>query len=220
MIVEPWANSEFFSTDGLRVLVPGESSFRSNEDGPCGIRGTTIPHHWNRHIIESFLDKKNDLKMGNDRTIKGAMDVFYDSRPVSREEHRKFWKHTAFANFVQMDMERPGNRPTKQEWSSGQAPFWHYLDQLKPQFVLSVGFGLWDNLPVENRREYKTPCPSPNGVRSPRPCLLYSTEHGDVLVCGIRHTCRFFSHSVWRPWVAAAITEATRLHGLGQKKQK
>jgi hypothetical protein len=160
MSVEPWVGTDY-GKDALSVFVLGESSYRGN-------RGHPLPSDWNRRIICSFLEKNND------RTIKGAMDVFYDSPPDPEERH-KFWQRTAFANCVQVDMGKPGNRPRSQEWREGQTAFRQYLVDLQPQLVLAIGFGTWDNLPDKDKCDYTRLLPMPpfpsEGAK--RPWLLY-----------------------------------------------
>ncbi len=201
MLVKARVDRDFYGKDGLSLLVLGESSYTLGEHGK---RGDPLPDDWNNRIIEAFLERPQC-----DPTIKRAMDVFYDPPlKFDREEYRKFWQRTAFANFVQRDMCEPGRRPRKQEWREGQQAFQQYLLDLRPQFVLAVGFGLWDNLPPEGRKVLELPLP-PKGVR---PCISYPNDSGYAFVCGIKHTARGFAHKFWRPWVRAAMEEATRFH--------
>ena len=210
MTIDPWVNRDSYGKNGpcpgLSILVLGESSYTK---GKHGIRGAPLPPDWNQQIIGSFLEKGDDL------TIKRATDVFYATPLTDRGQERKFWQSTAFANFIQMDMGEPGKRPRKREWLVGQQAFQQYLLELRLQFVLAVGFGLWDNLPDKCRQEHHfsvKPPRGPTGVE--RPCLLYPNGNGSALVCGIRHTSRGFSHEVWSRWVMASIAEAARLHQI------
>jgi hypothetical protein len=148
-------------------------------------------------------------------TIKPMVDVFYDTPPVEGEGHRKFWQRTAFANFIQTDMGEPGTRKKQGEWLGGQSAFRQYLRELRPHFVLVVGFGLYDNLPSHDRQvhNFATEEPSSGKTARTRPCLVYQTGHGYTFVCAIPHTSvRGFKPEIWRRWVKASIEEAVKLH--------
>src|SRR5205823_12728621 len=99
------------------------------------------------------------------------------------------WQRTAFANLVQRDMGKAGNRPRNREWREGQELFHEYLLELRPHFVLVVGFGTWDSLPGKDRRKYIHTAP-PCLAAAKRPWFLYDTGDRYAFVCGIRHTAR------------------------------
>jgi hypothetical protein len=203
MTIDPWVQREFYGKDGFPTFVLGESSFTK---GKHGKRGDPLPPDWNQRIISSFLEN------GNDNTIKRMMDVFYDAPPLDREEHRKFWQSTVFANFIQTDMGEPGTPKTSEDWDGGKPVFHRYLRELQPQFILAVGFELWDNLPSEGRQEHHFGVRPPKGpTGKERPCLLYPNGNGQSFVCGIRHTSQGFSPKIWRSWVKHSIEEAHRL---------
>jgi hypothetical protein len=181
---------------GVSILVLGESSYN-------GMRGERLHYAWNKWIIQCVFERQRDT------TITRAAGVFFGEWR-SFPQRSNFWRTSAFANFVQTDMGKPGQRPIDRHWQGGRRPFFEYLKCLHPQFVLALGKDLWEQLP----RQHRVKCSPIRVGTETRPCFLYPNGNSYSMVFGIDHPARRngWSYDKWTPWVQAAVLAARKFH--------
>lgn len=198
MLVRPYVGQHYREAHlGLSILVLGESSYTKPEN-----RGLPLGADWNERIISCVSRHEKD------NTITRAAGVFFGSWR-SWDQRCEFWPKVAFANFVQADMGSHGERPTDLEWEGGIMPFFSYLSDLQPTFVLALGSDLWRHLPKPDRR-IDICCDGTS-----RQCYLYPNGNGWSLVLGIDHPAsrRGWSYTKWTGWVLAAVEAAKKGQG-------
>lgn len=118
----------------IRLLVVGESHY--HEDPNPSNDFTTV-------VVE-----QNALQAGNSFFTKLTKLLKGSGAGLSEDERVEAWKHVAFYNYVQEIVGDAARiSPTREMWKSAYEPFVEVVKRLKPDVVLVLGVGLWNNMP-------------------------------------------------------------------------
>jgi G:T/U-mismatch repair DNA glycosylase len=123
---------------GKRVLLLGESHYASNAEAVASGRQCT------RQNFDDFWTC--GIYPGNRFWGKLQRIAARNVQPT-KAESQEAWKRLAFANFVQQFVgEGPRQRPTRDQWKTGQAALTEIVQRLRPHAVLVLGGETWNHI--------------------------------------------------------------------------
>lgn len=184
----PHVGSEYWLRDkGLRTLILGEGHYGDS----------SLDRHSTRKVIAEISAGVKDPAYSGLVRIAGLKQGNWPSLEI----RQSFWNSVAFANYIQ---EKVGShariRPIKGMWERAQANFPLLLDLLKPQFILVLGEGVWDHLPLPTRISEVT-----TEAGQKRELRIYSHNGGNTIAFRIRHPSSFgWQYSQWSKLANAA----------------
>lgn len=144
--VHPWRGDDYENPTifPYKTLILGESNY------------TTPDKFKSDLVISCVLD---DIGDSSDRDTQGFCKFATKIRRVifgidTKIEPKEFWRNAAFYNFIQ---DRVGGeskvRPTNQMWIDSVGPFVEVVAKLKPERILVLGKGNWNNLLAHIKHE-------------------------------------------------------------------
>lgn len=68
------------------------------------------------------------------------------NREISVDDRECVWNQLAFYNFIQFNIARPGVKDTSDEFNSSVSAFKEILEELKPDVIITWGYGLFNRL--------------------------------------------------------------------------
>lgn len=188
---EPWVGVNFGSRSrlGQAVLILGESHY--DEGFGQGARLTEFVIR--RHIEREGKQYAFWTKIA--RTLTGP--TYSD-----KADRVSFWESVGFYNYVQEFVGTgPRQRPTEGHYRDSLPQFLSVIDRLRPDLVLTLGFGLWDSL--------RPLLPSPGPVDAPkyqsRACEASWLERAGhrTLIGYVKHPSTGYSPAFWHEWYCA-----------------
>ncbi len=137
--VYPWRgeNYECPTIFPFRTLILGESNY------------TDADKFDEKLVINCILD---DIGIADDRDTQGFCKFSTKIRRVifgrdTKITPQEFWSNAAFYNFVQYRVgDKSKKRPTPLMWSDSVKAFSEVVSALRPERILVLGKGNWDNL--------------------------------------------------------------------------
>ena len=137
-VFDPWIGDLFEQgINGKKILVVGESHH--------GGEGCHYPEFTNETIRKEALGLHGHPKRAYfTKVMKLILGVDCSTDDASRLD---FWRRISFYNFVQVALDQPRQRPTDQQWETGVAPLQRTLRELKPQYIVILGFDLLKWMP-------------------------------------------------------------------------
>lgn len=138
----PYVGAEYFEglTDGLRVLLVGESHYEKEGVSPEESRLHTVRN------FSQFADSGVDLS--GDTTFfrrVGQLPALNDN--PGREQVAEVWRRIAFTNFVQGSVgARASDRPRSRHWRTGEPALREILNRLAPDAVLLISKTVWNRI--------------------------------------------------------------------------
>lgn len=160
-VFQPWVGDLYEEgIEAKRILVVGESHHGGDGCNYPAFTTETIQKEalgLHGHRRRAYFTKIMKLIMGVDCSTDDAARIY-------------FWRHIAFYNFVQVALDQPRQRPTNQQWETGVAPLQTTLSELKPQYMVILGFDLLSWMPKS------LPCSS----RATMHPSAYGFTYGDV----------------------------------------
>lgn len=188
----PWVGSRYRAgLQGAKTLILGESHYQKN--------GKDYSRNLNIELIAGQADKTGTY-LGRypfwTKIIKLASP--HDINP------NRFWHSVAYFNYIQEFVGLAAReRPTKQMWEDASEPFYEVLQELKPDFILTLGNHLWDHLPGKF-------CSDIDGEPNSTYCKYVLDGHTTVTAKS-RHPSSFgFTYSAWQPVVQHGLYLARR----------
>lgn len=203
---QPWIGKKYQSGfNGLRTLILGESHYHGNFN-PDINNSPNLTIECIREQVDGDWTKAFWTK------IVAAMT----GRPPTLEDKQQFWSSVAFYNYVQESAgSGPRVRPAEESWKMSEAPFREMLDKLKPEFIVALGYRLWDMLPDLDRRE------GPKIESAPNPrTWIYPHSGGAALLFNIKHPSSGFSPLEWHAHIFVALEEAKGFHARDVSKSQ
>lgn len=190
----PWTGANYENGfQGLRTFILGESQYTCQ---PC--------ENPSLFTIERVKDTINGWKhpfwtktatalLGNDPTLK---------------EKGVFWNSVAIYDYVQeFAGSGPRIEPSPKCWESSESAFVEVLEELKPEFMLVLGYRLWYKMPCLNARRG----PIIEGARIPE-TWLYPHSAGDALTYCVKHPSSGFSALTEHQYILVAMNNARKLN--------
>lgn len=137
--VHPWVGENFHNPVHFphKTLILGESNY-------------TEPEKFNAKLVQACVE--DDMSMGLDRDTSGFCRFSTKIRRVifGRDEvvgPNGLWQDVAFYNFVQSLVGSNARvRPTREMWEQSLPAFVEIISTLKPEIMLVLGKGNWNNL--------------------------------------------------------------------------
>ena len=184
----PWEGLHYSKGfNGVRTLVLGESHYQWN-------RGRDIKE-W-REVTRTLVQEQ--LDGGYTKAFWTNIAFTFLNRAPSLDDKRAFWSSVAFYNYVQESAGGAARLAPKDEsWQASEGAFSTVLHQLKPEFILVLGYRLWKRLPPMNRTE------AADGYG-----WAYRYDGGSAVVYGIRHPSSGFNARKWHDRVVTALKKA------------
>lgn len=194
----PWIGEDYSAGyDGLRTLVLGEAHYDpdTGEDVNANPKFTV-------ECIEEQIEGELTRKFWTNIAI-----AFTGRGGLTCKDKRSFWSKVAFYNFIQeCAADGPRIAPAPEAWRRSDAGFRDVINALRPQFIVGLGYRMFDNLPDFGGRY------GPDLKRSPSTSTwLYPCEDSQVLLWCMRHPSSGFSGTVWHEHIAEARAVALQL---------
>lgn len=193
----PWIGENYHNGfNGVRTLVLGESHYQ----WPCGRDIETWPEVTNDVIKDQVLGNETKAFWTN-------IAIAFLNRKPSLTDKQSFWSSVAFYNYVQESAgESARVRPADGSWGKSEGAFNEVLESLKPQFVLVLGYRLWEMTP--NFKGTR----GPSIVGDDRNLTwIYQLADGSAFAYGIKHPSSGFNGLRWNPLIMTASTIAKSL---------
>lgn len=128
-------------TQGVRVLILGESHYREDLQDPDPDRGCT---HRN---FQGYLEGC-DLT-GESQFFQKLPKIVTRQLTPTQAESVFAWERVAYANAVQSFVSGPSTSPTDEQFSAAGPALKELAAALKPQAILMLGKRLWDGIPPD-----------------------------------------------------------------------
>jgi len=137
--VHPWRGENYGSPTifPFRTLILGESNYTEAEK-------------FDENLVINCV--RDDIGSAGNRDTKGFCKFSTKIRRVIFGRHTEitpcqFWSNAAFYNFVQYLVgSKSKERPTAAMWKGSSAAFFEVLSVLRPERILVLGKGNWNNL--------------------------------------------------------------------------
>jgi hypothetical protein len=195
---QPWIGNNYQNGfHGLRTLVLGESHYESsnniNIDDSPNLTIECIQEQMDGSWSKAFWTK---------------IAIALTGRKPTTEDKTQFWNSVAYYNYVQESAGfGPRVRPPDKSWENSRDPFVEVLAELKPNFIVALGYELWDRLPDLDERE------GPRIENAPRTrTWIYPHTSGCALLYGIIHPSSAFSPLEWNKHFLKALEKAKGLN--------
>jgi hypothetical protein len=99
-------------------------------------------------VVAGFLAYKNgEPRKWSMRTYRRFTDIFMGHK-CTPDETQTFWNSFVLYNYVQTSLERPRMPPDKEEWATGEKPFFEVLAEYEPDVIIVWSRELWNNMPA------------------------------------------------------------------------
>lgn len=193
----PWVGQNYQAGfNGLRTLVLGESHYQWYNN----LEINNQPN-FTIECIQEQVD--GDYTFAFWTKIATALI----GRKPSLADKGIFWNSVAYYNYVQESAGfGPRVRPADESWEMSEVPFVEVLEELKPEFIIALGYRLWEMLPNLNGYE------GPKIETSPQPrTWIYPYSSGRGLLFNIRHPSSGFSPTEWHGLISIAQEKAKAL---------
>ena len=196
----PWVGQNYqLGFNGIRTLVLGESHYESKNN-------PDISNSPNETIdcIQEQVDGDNTYAFWTK-----VATALTGLKPTV-DDKRQFWNSVAYYNYVQ-ESAGSGSRiePAAKSWKMSEVPFVEVLEELKPNFIVALGYRMWDRLPNLNGHEGPKieTAPPQSGT------WIYPHSDGCALLFNIMHPSSGFSPSEWHKHFLVAHQIAKNLLG-------
>lgn len=190
----PWVGKNYGrGFNGLRTLVLGESHYESaNNPDISNSRSETvscIEEQVSGDWTYAFWTKTASALLGRKPTL---------------DDKKQFWHSVAYYNYVQESAgSGPRIMPAQKSWHMSELPFKEVLQELKPDFIVALGYRLWDMLPDLNGHE------GPRIESAPQPrTWIYPHTNGCAFLFNIKHPSSGFSPTHWHDLILIAQENA------------
>jgi hypothetical protein len=189
----PWVGKNYQNGfQGLRTLILGESQYTSSCDNPFNFTIERVKEQINGACSGQFWTNIAKALIGSDPVL---------------EDKKQFWNSVSFYNYVQEFVgDGPRIRPTEKHWKSSETPFVEVLEELKPEFILALGYQMWESLPFLNSYEG----PKIEGASTPA-TWIYPHLAGSALAYCVKHPSSGFSALTEHPYILIAMNKAKEL---------
>jgi hypothetical protein len=194
---QPWTGKNYrCGFNGLRTLVLGESHYESLNNSAINDSPDetveSIQEQVNGDWSKAFWTKIATALTGQKPTL---------------DDKKQFWDSVAYYNYIQESAGfGPRVRPAAQSWEISKVPFKEVLEELKPDFIVALGYRLWDMLPDLDGHEG----PKIESVPLPR-TWIYPHSRGNALLFTIMHPSSGFSPPEWHKHILVAQGKAKDL---------
>lgn len=185
--IEGWSNAVYFIpsigplyrsglVDQKRVLLLGESHYASDPEAVASGRRCTM---------QNFDDFQTcDRWPGNTFWGKLQRIATRNTDPTAKESNSA-WERIAYANFVQEFVgDGPRQRPSRDQWKTGQPALTEIVHRLRPHAVLVLGRETWNHI-TEGQAADEPPIQTPG--RPDRSIWLMPHEDGYAKSTWIYH---------------------------------
>lgn len=132
LLFEPWIGRQYGNESlfGIRILIVGESNYTDNQE-------REQPHSTFTHrLIEDAI-----AGCQRHRYFKYIRRTFIDDISPAT-----FWRSVAYQEYIQDWLRCPGERPDETMWKKAKPLFHDVLNKLKPQCILFVSKGVYDQV--------------------------------------------------------------------------
>ena len=191
---QPWVGKNcHVGFNGLRTLVLGESHYHSLNNPEI-----------NDSPNETIECIQEQVEGGWTKAFWTKIAIALTGRTPTTTDKEQFWDSVAFYNYVQESAGfGPRVRPSPKSWEMSKVPFEEVLEQLKPDFIVALGYRLWDMLPDLNGRE------GPKIESTPQPrTWIYPHSGGCALLFNVKHPSSGFSPPEWHKHILVAQEKA------------
>ncbi|MEP6908259.1 MAG: hypothetical protein ABI858_09805 [Pseudoxanthomonas sp.] len=188
--------------DGKRVLLLGESHYASDPAAPASGRRCT------RDVFDDY--QTCDLWPGNRFFGKLQRIATRNTNPTAQESNLA-WERIAFANFVQEFVgDGPRQRPTRDQWKTGQPALTEIVRRLRPHAVLVLGRATWNHI-TDGQASDEAPIQMPG--RPERSIWLMPYEGGYAKSTWIYHPSTGYDSTASAIKVFEALLDRIQLSG-------
>ncbi len=140
---------------------PWVGKFYNNRNNPLGTKLLILGEsHWGMDEIEDGeWDVQNITKLIIKRQISGEKRIrFLTSifrickKQFGNLSEEDFWNSVVLYNYIQVkgNINKPGDRPTSEQWEASIKPFINVIRKFTPNKMLVLGKQLWFKLPNAN----------------------------------------------------------------------
>lgn len=186
----PWVGRNYQAGFmGFRTMILGESHYESKNN-------PDISKSFNETIESVEEQASGDWSKAFWTKTAAAMI----GKKPNKDSKRGFWDSVAFYNYVQ-EPAGGGPRicPANQSWEISATPFQEVLDEIKPEFIIALGYRLWGRLPDLKGQA------GPEISRAPQPkTWIYPHTGGSAYVFNIQHPSSGFSPMFWHELICLA----------------
>jgi hypothetical protein len=183
----PWEGPDYKSGGifQLKVMVLGESHYDVGDS-----REETS------EVIKAVLEGNENPR----RRFWTNVEIALVGRKQVDVDRRRFWNSLLFYNYIQETLIGTRVRPPARLFKAAEGPFLEVVELRSPDFILVLGYRLWDNLPSEGRQ-------GPNLRSDPaRETRFYKTSRDrEALAMKIIHPAAAFSGKKWYPLVQEGL---------------
>lgn len=196
----PWVGKNYQAgLNGLRTLVLGESHYHGGVNPEINSRPNftieCIQEQVDGEFTFAFWTKIATTMIGRKPTL---------------EDKQQFWNSVAFYNYVQDSVgSGPRIAPQSESWEKSEVPFEEVLENLKPHFIVALGYRMWDRLPNLNGRDG----PKIESAPPSSGTWIYPHSGGCAMLFNIQHPSSGFSCLAWHKHILAAQEKAKDLSG-------
>jgi len=192
IVFEPWVGDNYAKgIQGKKVLVLGESHY--DEGFNQGDR------------LTEFVVRRHIERVGKQYAFwTNIAKTFVGPAYADKADRVSFWESVAFYNYVQEFVgDGPRQRPTKRHFQESWPEFSSVIEELRPDLVVALGFGLWDSL----QPLLATPVAVAAPAYHKRECAGCWLQQGgrSVLVGYIKHPSGGYDWEFWRSWCIAYL---------------
>ncbi|MDA8090569.1 MAG: hypothetical protein M0Z61_10195 [Nitrospiraceae bacterium] len=176
---KPWVGRNYGKTNGIRLLILGESHYgpkESKSDFTQQLTKAYVNHEWNHRFWTNIMQ-------------------VIDGRKYWEIDRDVFWSEVAFYNYIQEPVaETAGVAPSPDMWAIAEEPFLEVLPLLKPTHIVVLSKRLWKNMTSKGERGDDL---SVNKVE--RETRLFPYEGGFARATWLPHPSYGFSANEWHP---------------------
>lgn len=172
--IHPWKGNNYDNTDP-KILILGLSVYDKEE----------ISKNTAQSYIEGLITGE-----WTHAFFTKIQNVFSNEKHISREI---FWHDFCFYEYIQNRMDHPKEKVPNIYWENAKEPFIEIIKELKPDIILALGYGTYNNLPEFGKSSFKVTYKDQS-----LETWVYSIDDRNIFVCKIQHPSSMkFKQEIW-----------------------
>ncbi len=143
----PWIGKKYKKGGifGKKILILGEAHYCETPDncGACRPGERNDCNAMTKKVIENQISDTGKKHAIFTKLAK----LFLDKDSLSEADKNDFWNSVSYYNYVQTSVsDKARVAPNSEMWSISEMPFNEVMKKLEPDFLLILGFRLWENM--------------------------------------------------------------------------
>lgn len=204
---DPWVGKNYQTGGvfGKKLLILGESHHCG-----CGICENAcgdmqVKSDCDINTTDIILDYLNDYaNCGSYKTTYCKFERALINKYTNAEDSQAIWDSVAFYNYLQRAMSRAREFPKSDDWGNSNNAFFEVLEYLKPDYIITWGRRLWQNLPMDGCEGAPVIC---EGLPNERTWEYTLSDGRIVKMMSVYHPSGGFSWDRWHMLINEFITK-------------